>query len=136
MKLPCALIAAVVVLASTVAAAEAPDCKADPDSCIRMLVVETAVFIEECGKVFPASKRTLDSVFNNWGLLRLSVPQLSEALDSASPLRVKQSAQIAPYLQRIPSYGREIECSGRVEMIRSMPFELRGDSAKSAARRA
>jgi hypothetical protein len=123
-------IATASALSCTAASAQVLDCKADPDSCIRSLVAETAVFIEECGKAFPTSKVALESLFNNWGLLRLSIPQLAEATNSASPLRVKLSAQIAPYLERIPSYEKEIECTGRVEMIRKVPFELRGDSAK------
>src|SRR4029077_13036341 len=98
--------------------------------CVRTLVAETAVFVEECGKTYPGSQRVLDAAFSNWGVLRLPVPQLSEALDRTTALRVKLSAQIAPYLKRIPSYEREIECSGRLEMMQRVPFELRGDSAK------
>ena len=124
------LIGSAAAFACTATASDVLDCKADADSCIRTLVAETAVFVEECGKAYPASKDALDSVFKNWGLLRLPIPRLSEALDSTSPLRHELSSQIAPYLKRIPSYEREIECSGRVEMIRSVPFDLRGDSAR------
>ena len=132
-KISRALAAVAIAQSAGAAGSEPLDCKADVDSCVRSLIAETAVFVEECGKAFPGAKKTLDLAFKNWGVLRLPIPRLSEALDQATPLRTGLSAQIAPYLQRIPGDEPVIECSGRLEMIQSIPFELRGDSAKLPA---
>ena len=66
----------------------------------------------------------------SWSVLKLPIPGINEALDSKSEIRTTLSKAIGPYLKRIPSYEREIECVGRLEMVRSAEPKLQGDSAR------
>lgn len=108
----------------------AVDCNKDLDACVRLVVGETATFIEECGNAYPSSKANLDSAFMNWNVLKLPIPGIKEALDTKSEMRTTLSKAIGPYLKRIPSYEREIECVGRLEMVQSSEPKLQGDSAR------
>lgn len=125
-----AFLAALSVLSLIPSASAAVDCNKDLDACIRLVVAETAAFIEECGNAYPSSKASLDSAFTSWSVLKLPIPGLSEALDPQSEMRTTLSKAIGPYLKRIPSYEREIECVGRLEMVRSIEPKLKGDSAR------
>lgn len=107
-----------------------PDCKADLDLCVRTVIAETAVFMNECGKLYSASRTNIDTAFRQWPVLKLPIPGLKEALDMDAPLQASLREHIAPYLKRIPAYEREIECSGRLEMVRSAEPKLGGDSAR------
>jgi len=101
----------------------------DVDARVRRVVTETAVFIEECGAIFPGNKATLDAAFANWSVLKLPIPTLAEALRSDSPDRTELTKLIGPYLRRIPAEERGIECSGRYEVLLSNQPQLVGDSA-------
>lgn len=111
-------------------AAASPDCKADPDLCVRTVVAETAVFMDECRKLYPASAAELDTAFRQWPVLKLPIPGLKEALDTDGPLQASLRKSVAPYLKQIPGHERAIECLGRLEMVRSAEPKLRGDSAR------
>lgn len=111
------------------ALATALNCNEDLDACVRMVIAETATFIEECGNSYPQSKTDLDFAFRNWSVLKLSIPAIEEALDAKSQLRTTLSKAVAPYLKRIPSHEREIECVGRLNMVRNPEPKLQGDSA-------
>ena len=101
----------------------------DVDAAVRRVVVETAVFVEECGKVFPGSRASLDAAFANWVVLSLPIPGLATVLKADSPERLELTRVIAPYLRRIPAHEKDIECAGRYEMLVSKEPTLRGDSA-------
>jgi hypothetical protein len=111
-------------------AAASPDCKADPDLCVRTVVAETAVFMNECKTLYPASATELDTAFRQWPVLKLPIPGLKEALDTDGPLQASLKKSIAPYLKQIPGQERAIECLGRLEMVRSAEPKLHGDSAR------
>lgn len=112
------------------AAAASADCKADPDLCVRTVVAETAVFMDECRKLYPASAAELDAAFRQWPVLKLPIPGLNEALDTDAPLQAGIRKSVVPYLRQIPGHERAIECLGRLEMVRSAEPKLRGDSAR------
>jgi hypothetical protein len=57
-------------------AAASPDCKADPDLCVRTVVAETAVFMNECKTLYPTSATELDTAFRQWPVLKLPIPGL------------------------------------------------------------
>lgn len=108
----------------------AVDCNKDLDACVRLVIAETATFIEECGNAYPSSKVALDAAFMNWSVLKLQIPGVEEALDTKSEIRSSLSKAIGPYLKRIPSFEREIECISRLEMVRSPKPKLLGDSVR------
>jgi len=118
------------LLALIPSASAAVDCNKDLDACVRLVVAETATFIEECGSAYPRSKAELDSAFMSWSVLKLPIPRINEALDPKSEMRTALSKTIALYLKKIPNYEREIECVGRLEMLQSSTPKLQGDSAK------
>jgi len=105
-------------------------CDDDLDSCVLRVIAETATFFDECGKVYSKNKSELDAAFRAWGVLKLPIPRLGEALDENSQLRRSLSESVGPYFARIPAYEKEIECVGRLEMVRSPKPTLRGDSAR------
>lgn len=102
----------------------------DIDAAVRMVITETAVFVDECGLQFPEHKAMLDSAFANWAVLKLPIPDLAIALDPSSPDRVEFARAIGPYLRRIPPIEQEIECSVRYQMLISEEPQLGGDSAR------
>jgi len=108
-------------------------CGDDLDSCVRRVIAETAVFFDECGKVYPKNKSEIDAAFQAWPVLRLPIPEIQEALDEKSQLRKTMLDAIGPYFKRIPGYEKEIECLGRLEMVRNPVPTLQGDSAKLPA---
>jgi hypothetical protein len=120
----------VTVVSLGASAAASPDCKADLDLCVRTVVAETAVLMNECGKLYPASAAEIDTAFRQWPVLRLPIPGLKGALDMHAPLQSSLRDLVAPYLKRIPEHERQIECLGRLEMVRSAEPKLGGDSAK------
>lgn len=109
----------VALVASDTLALQRPDCNVDIDACVRLAIAETATFMEECGKVHPETKVHLDAALLNWSVLKLPIPKLEEALNPKSEVRMALSDIIDPYLKRIPPHEQDIECSGRVEWMRS-----------------
>jgi hypothetical protein len=96
-----------------------PDCNADPDACVRQVIAETAVFMHACGDAFPDSRAVFDTALRNWSVLKLSIPRLNEALAPDAPLQAS-----------LRDTEKAIECSGRLEMVRSAVPTLSGDSAR------
>lgn len=86
--------------------------------------------MSECAKLYPASAGDIDTAFRQWPVLKLPIPGLKKALDTHGPLQSSLRDLAAPYLKRIPSYERDIECVGRLEMVRSAEPKLGGDSAR------
>ena len=119
-----------IMLVSLGKASAAPTCNGDLDACVRLVIAETATFIDECGVLYPKSKADLDAAFKGWSVLTLPIPGIEEALDAKSQLRLTMSQAVAPYLKRIPSYERDIECSGRLGMVRTPEPTLGGDSVR------
>lgn len=117
-------------LISSGEASAAPNCNEDLDACVRLVIVETATFIDECGVFYPKSKADLDAALRNWSVLKLPIPEVKEALDAKSELRITMSQAVSPYLKRIPAYEREIECSGRLDTVRNPEPTLMGDSVR------
>ena len=102
----------------------------DIDAAVRKVIAEMAVFVDECGVLFPEDKSTLDAAFANWVVLKLPIPNLATALDPGNSDRVELARLIGPYLRQIPGQEKEIECGGRYEMLISEEPWLGGDSAK------
>ncbi len=111
-----------------VASAQAPDCNKDLVACIRLAVAEVATYVDECGKILRDSKDDLDIAFAEWSVLKLPIPGLDEAINPDSPSRVALRKKVAPYLKSIGSYEREIECFGRLAMLKSKQPRLFADS--------
>jgi hypothetical protein len=110
-------------------AAAAEPTAPDIDAAVRKVIAETAVFVEECGKVFPDAKPRLDAAFADWVVLKLPIPGVADVVRADSPERLALSRSIGPYLQRIPGHEKEIECSGRYQVLLSKEPQLGGDSA-------
>jgi hypothetical protein len=108
----------------------APNCNKDLDACVRLVVAETAAFVEECGNIYPKSKTEIDAAFKKWSVLKLPIPGIEEALNPKSQLRISMAESVSPYLKRIPSVEKEIECSGRLEMVQTPDPTLFGDSVR------
>jgi hypothetical protein len=121
--------AALLVYISSFAYADSVSCDKNPDVCVLRVIAETATFIDECGKAYPKNKAELDAAFRNWSVLKLQIPHLDDAMQDKSELRRSMAELIVPYLKRIPSYERDIECSGRLELVRDPTPTLAGDSA-------
>jgi hypothetical protein len=115
---------------SNEALAQPQDCNTNVDACVRWAVAEIATFVDECGKLYPNTKASLDVLLSQWSVLKLPIPELEEALNPKSESRVALRDRIGPYLKGIPSYEREIECSGRVEILRSKEPALIADSVR------
>jgi hypothetical protein len=132
LKLACRAVAGALLVgcASPHALAQPSDCAANADACVRWAIAEVATFIDECGKIYPGDKPLLDSSLSQWPVLKLPIPQLQEALDPRSAIRTQMTGRISQYLGRIPSYEREIECSGRLELLRSKEPALMSDSVR------
>jgi hypothetical protein len=122
-------ILAFVILVSTNSYAEDSACSSNVDACVLCVIAETATFIAECGAEYPQHKAGFDSAFRDWSVLKLSIPGLDEALDEKSPLRISMREAIVAYFKRIPAQEKDIECVGRLEMVRNPKPTLRGDSA-------
>ena len=110
------------------ASIQAPDCEKELDACIRWAIAEVATYVDECGKILPASKATLDAAFTQWSVLKFPIPGLDAAIKPASAERVALGKKVAPYLKGLMSYEREIECFGRLAMLKSTPPRLSADS--------
>jgi Ankyrin repeats (many copies) len=105
----------------------------ETDAMVVKLVVETAVFVDECGDRFPLSKEQLDDAFSHWVVLRLPIPGMAEALQRDNAERRKMELLVGPYLKRIPGDEKEIECLGRYEVLVNPRPTVRGDSANVPA---
>jgi hypothetical protein len=125
--------AALLVYISSFAYAEPVSCDKNPDACVLRVIAETATFIDECGKAYPKNKAEFDAAFRDWSVLKLKIPHLEDAMQDKSELRQSMAELIGPYLKRIPSYERDIECSGRLELVRNPTPTLAGDSANLPA---
>lgn len=78
--------AALSLLSLIPSASAAIDCNKDLDARIRLVVAQTATFIEECGSAYPRSKADFDSAFMSWSVLKLPIPRINEALDPKSEM--------------------------------------------------
>ena len=112
------------------ASAQTLDCDKDRDACLRFAVAEVATFVEECGKILRDSKPELDAAFAQWSVLKLPIPGLAEAIKSDAPGRVALRKKVAPYLKSIGAYEQEIECQGRLAMMKNKQPTLRTDSLR------
>ncbi|HKB81776.1 MAG TPA: hypothetical protein VKD04_01070 [Burkholderiales bacterium] len=110
------------------ASAQALDCNKDLDACILWAAAEVATYVDECGKILRDSKVDLDAAYARWSVLKLPIPGLQEAIKPDSPIRLALGKKVAPYLKSIGSYEREIECSGRLAMLKSRQPRLYADS--------
>jgi len=110
--------------------AQSPDCTKDLDACVVQAVAENATFITECAKLYPKSKDIFESALAGWSVLKLAIPGIAEATNVESVLRRSFSEKIGPYLRRIPGYEREIECAGRLEMMKESEPKLLADSVR------
>jgi hypothetical protein len=108
----------------------APNCNEDLDACVRLVVAETAAFVDECGNLYPKFKTEIDAAFKKWSVLKLPIPGIEEALNPKSQLRMTMAESLLPYLKRIPSYEKEIECSRRLQMVQTPEPTLSGDSVR------
>jgi hypothetical protein len=106
------------------------NCDVDLDACVRTVIAENFVFADECGKAYPRSRAEMDSALQRWTVLKLKIPGIEEALEPKSKLRSQLRDAVTPYFKRIPDYEREIECAGRLEMLRSAEPKLQGDFAR------
>jgi hypothetical protein len=110
------------------ASIQAPDCEKELDACIRWAVAEVATYVDECGKILPASKAALDAAYTQWSVLKFPIPGLDAVIKPGSAERVALGKKVAPYLKGLMSYEREIECFGRYAMLKSTPPRLSADS--------
>jgi hypothetical protein len=110
------------------ASIQAPDCEKELDACLRWAIAEVATYVDECGKILPASKTPLDAAFTQWSVLKFPIPGLDAAIKAGSTQRVALGKKVGPYLKGLMSYEREIECSGRLAMLKSRPPRLSADS--------
>lgn len=110
------------------AANETPDCAKDREACIRLAVMETAAYVEECGKILPAAKAELDSALAQWEVLKLRIRGVGEAVKADAPGRSALGKKIGVYLKSIGSYERDIECQGRLAMLKNKRPTLRSDT--------
>jgi hypothetical protein len=110
-----------------VACAQATECDRDLAACIARAAAEMAVFVEECGKMFPESKPDLDAALAQWSVRRLKIPGVEEALRPDALSRVALAKKASGYMRSVGSYQREIECTGRMAMLKSKEPRLRAD---------
>ena len=116
-----------VVTAHDALSAGVPDCSQDAVACIRLAAAETAAFVEECGKVFPPSKAELDTALAGWSILKLRIAGVEEAMKPGSPERLALGKKAAAYLKSVGSYEREIECTGRMAVLKNKELRIRSD---------
>lgn len=107
--------------------AGAPDCSQDAAACLRLAAAETAAFVDECGKIFPASKAELDTALARWSIRKLRIAGVEAAMKPGSPERVALGKKAAAYLKSVGSYEREIECTGRMAVLKNKEPRIRSD---------
>jgi len=107
--------------------ADAPDCNNELAACIRLAAAETAAFVDECGKVFPASKAELDTALARWSIRKLRIAGVDAAMKPDAPERVALGRKAAAYLKSVGSYEREIECTGRMAVLKNKEPRIRSD---------
>ena len=110
------------------ASAQVPDCDKDLDGCIRWAVAEVATYADECGKTFPDRRADFDAALANWRVLKLPIRGLNDAIKPGSLQRIVLGRKVVPYLKSIGAYEREIECFGRLAMLKSKQPRLYADS--------
>jgi len=110
------------------ASAQVPDCDKDLDGCIRWAVAEVATYADECGKTFPGRRADFDAALAGWRVLKLPIPGLIDATKPGSLQRLVLGRKVAPYLKSIGAYEREIECFGRLAMLKNTQPRLYADS--------
>ncbi len=110
------------------ASAQVPDCDKDLDACIRWAVAEVATYVDECGKAFPGRRPDFDAALANWPVLKLPMRGLDDAIKPGSLQRIVLDRKVVPYLKSIGAYEREIECFGRLAMMKSTQPRLFADS--------
>lgn len=107
--------------------AGAPDCSQDAAACIRLAAAETAAFVDECGKVFPASKAELETALARWSIRKLRIAGVDAAMRPDAPERVALGRKAAAYLKSVGRYEREIECTGRMAVLKNKEPRIRSD---------
>jgi hypothetical protein len=110
------------------ASAQVPDCDKDLDACIRWAVAEVATYADECAKTFPDRRADFDAALANWRVLKLPIRGLNDAIKPGSLQRITLARKVAPYLKSIGAYEREIECFGRLAMLKNTQPRLYADS--------
>lgn len=110
------------------ASAQVADCDKDLDACIRWAVAEAATYADECGKAFPDRRADFDAALANWRVLKLPMRGPNEAIKPGSLQRIVLGRKVVPYLKSIGAYEREIECFGRLAMLKSAQPRLFADS--------
>jgi hypothetical protein len=110
-----------------VVSAQTQDCDKDRAACIGRAAAETAAFVEECAKAYPESKEELEAALAQWSVRKLGIPGVEEAMKPASLGRIALGKKAARYMKSVGSYQREIECVGRMAMLKSKEPKLRAD---------
>ncbi len=110
-----------------VEAAQNPDCSKQPETCIALAVVETAAYADECAKLYPESRDEFARSLARWSVRKLQIPGVEEALEPGSADRVALAKRAAAYLKSVGSYQREIECNGRLAVMKNKEPRLRSD---------
>ena len=113
--------------AHAVARAQTADCYNDRAACIGRAAAETAAFVDECGKAYPESKSEFDTALAQWSVRKLGIPGVEEAMKPSSLGRIALGKKAAKYMKSVGSYQREIECVGRMVMLKSQVPRLRAD---------
>lgn len=109
------------------AAADLPDCDRNADACVRWAVVEVATYVEVCDRLVPDLREKFDAAYAKWPVPTLPIPGLTAALRADSPERSTLRKIIAPYMQKLMPYEREIECYRRWALLQSKPPRLEAD---------
>jgi hypothetical protein len=114
-------------IAAPDAYAQTRDCDQGLAACIGRAAAETAVFVEECARTYPDSKADLEAALAQWNLRKLQIPGVEEAMKPDSLERMALRKKVSAYMKSVSSYTREIECVGRMAMLKSKQPKLRAD---------
>jgi len=87
-----------------------------------------ATYADECGKAFPDRRADFNAALANWRVLKLPMRGVNDAIKPGSLQRIVLGKKVAPYLKSIGAYEREIECFGRLAMLKSTQPRLFADS--------
>jgi hypothetical protein len=107
--------------------ADSLDCSKELAACLRLAAAETAAFVDECGKLYPESKSGLDTALARWSIRKLRIAGVDAAMKPGSPDRVALGKKAAAYLKSVGSYEREIECTGRMAVLKNKEPRIRSD---------
>jgi hypothetical protein len=108
--------------------AQAPDCATEREACIRLAVMEAAIYVEECGKIMPDARARLEAALAQWAVLKLPIPGVIDAAKPNAPGHGALARKVGAYLKSIGSYERDIECLGRLAMMKNKTPTLRSDT--------